>query len=160
MSSTPLDAVDLTRQCLNLWAEIEFKCKHYKSKVGRPVDHSRLGNRWNIPVNCGKQTATKTTQRGVSTCLTPSISQRFLNNERMLRYDRLPPSFFSDTLSSGSVSKYGNKYSQMYGASFGWAWAFTMAKKGDTHWNLSILFKRDRVTPKTIVDESKKQILG
>ena len=48
----------------------------------------------------------------------------------------------------------------MYGASFGWAQAFTMAQKGDTHETLSLLFKRYGVPSKMIVDESKEQILG
>ena len=130
-----------------------------KSKAGQPFYHFTLANRWNIPVNSAKQTVTKTTQRGVRTCLTPSLSWSFLTNYRMLRYDCLPRALFSDTLISGSVSKCGNKYSQMYGAYFGWAQAFPIAKKGDTHEALSLLFKRDWVPPKIIVDKSKEQIL-
>ena len=34
---------------------------------------SELANFWNIPVNHAKLTVTKTTQRGASTCLTPSL---------------------------------------------------------------------------------------
>ena len=78
-----------------------------------------LAARWNIPVNRVKQTVTKTSQRVVRTCLTPSISRRFPTNDRMLRYDRLPHALFSDTLIAGSVSKRGNKYVKMYGAYFG-----------------------------------------
>ena len=102
-------------------------------------------------MNCAKQNVTKTTQRGLNTCLTPSLSRRFLTNERMLMYDRLPHALFSDTFIAGSVSKRGNKYAQIYGASFGWARAFHMAKKGDTHETLYLLFKWDGVPPKMIV---------
>ena len=70
----------------------------------------------------------------------------------------MPRALFSDTLISGSVTKHGNKYAQMYGASFGWAQAFTMAQKGDTHETLSLLFKPDGVPSKIIVDRSKYQI--
>ena len=35
-----------------------------------------------------------------------------------------------------------------------------MAKKGDAHENIYVLFKRDGVPPKLIVDGSKEQILG
>ena len=78
----------------------------------------------------------------------------------MLRYYRLPHALFSDTLIARSVSKSGNKYDQMYGASFGWAQDFPMAKKGDTHENISLLFKRDGVPPEIIVDRSKEKISG
>ena len=127
-----------------------------KSKAGEPVDNLTLPNRCNIPVNCAKQTVTKTTQRGVKTCLLTSLSQRFPTNERMLRYGRLPHALFSDTLISGSVSKLGNKYYQMYGAYFGWARAFHMEKKGDMHETISLLFKCDGVPPEMIMDGSKE----
>ena len=131
-----------------------------KSKAGQTVYHLTLSNRWNIPVNCAKQTVTKTTQRGVRTCLTPYFSRIFPTNDRMLRYDRLPHTFFSDTLIAGSVSKRGKKYAQIYGASFGWAQVFTMAKKGNTHETLSLIFERDGAPPKLIVYGSKLQISG
>ena len=67
---------------------------------------------------------------------------------------------FSETLIYGSVSKRGNKYAQLYGAYFGWAQAFPMAKKGDKHETLSLLFKRDGVPPEMIVDGPKEHISG
>ena len=48
----------------------------------------------------------------------------------------------------------------MYGASFGWAQAFPMKKKGYTHETPPLLFKRDGVPPKMIVGGAKEQILG
>jgi hypothetical protein len=33
-----------------------------------------------------KRTVVTTTQRGVRTCLNPTLSRRFLTNDRMLRY--------------------------------------------------------------------------
>ena len=76
----------------------------------------------------------------------------------MLRYCRLPHELFSDTLISGSVSKSGNKYDQMYGVSFGWARDFPIANKGYTHETLFLLFKRDGVLLEIIVEGSKEQI--
>ena len=92
--------------------------------------------------------------------MTPYLSRRFPNNDLMLRYDHFPHAFFSDTFIAGSVSKRGNKYVQMYGASFGWTRAFPMAKKGNTYETLSLLFKRDGVPPETILDGSKEHISG
>ena len=111
------------------------------------------------PVNCAKQTATKTTQQAVRTCLVHSITRRFPTNERMLRYDCLSHVLFSDTLIAGSVSKRGNKYAQMYEASFGWTQASPMTKKGDAHRNLSLLFKRGGVPPDMIMDRLKEHTL-
>ena len=106
MSSTMLDTADLNND-YNISHVIESHVNvsiskvtsnsnagTIKSKSGRPVDHLMLANRWNIPVNRVKQTVTKTTQRGVRTCLTPSLSRRFPTNDRMLRYDHLPHAFF------------------------------------------------------------------
>ena len=92
--------------------------------------------------------------------MTPYLSRRFTTNDRMLRYDCLPHALFSDTLIFGSFSKCGNKYAQIYGASFGWARAFPMAKKGETCETLSLLFKRDGFPPEIIIDGAKEQISG
>ena len=73
----------------------------------------------------------------------------------MLRYDCLPHAFFSDTLIAGIVSNRGNKCTQMYGTYFDWEQDLPMAKKGDTHKTLSIIFKCNVVPPKMIVDGSK-----
>ena len=91
---------------------------------------------------------------------TLSLSMRFPNNDRMLRYDSLPHILFSETLIAGSVSKRGKKYSQIHGASFGWAQDFPMTKKGDTHETISLIFKRVGVPTEIIVDRAKEQILG
>ena len=77
----------------------------------------------------------------------------------MLSYNRLPHALFSDTLISGSFSKCGNKYSQIYGVSFGWARALPVSKKGETYETLSFLFKRDVYPPKMIVYGAKEHIL-
>ena len=58
----------------------------------------------------------------------------------MLRYNRLPHVLFYDTLIAGIFSKRGNKSSQMYGAYFVRDQALLVAKKGDTHETLFLLF--------------------
>ena len=167
MSSTTIDAADLTHDynfAYVLESHVNVSISDLtsnssagtiKSIAGRPVDHLTLANRWNIPVNRAKQTVTKTTQQGVRTCLTPSLSQRFPTNDSMFRYDCLPHALFSDTLIAGIVSKRGKKYAQMYSAYFGWSRAFPMAKKGYKHETLYLLFKRDAVPPEMIVDGAK-----
>ena len=68
------------------------------SKAGKPVDVEMLAKWWMIPAKRANATVTKTTQRGVRTCLHPTLSRRFPTNDRMLRYPRMPHSCFSDTM--------------------------------------------------------------
>jgi hypothetical protein len=42
--------------------------------------------------------------------------------------------------------------------SFGWACAHPLKQKGETHEVLLLMFKRDGVPPKMILDGSKEQI--
>jgi hypothetical protein len=67
---------------------------------------------------------------------------------------------FSDMLIAGTISKRGNKYAQIYATSFGWARAFSMIKKSETHKTLSLMFHWDGVPPTMILDDSKEQTLG
>ena len=101
-----------------------------------------------------------TTQRGLRTVIHPSLSCHFRTNDRQLRYRRLQHDVFGDTLLAGTKSKRGNKYAEIFVTKFGWSRAFPMAKKGDAHEALSLLFRRDGVPPKMIVDGSKEQTLG
>ena len=69
----------------------------------------------------------------------------------------MPYDVFTDTLIDGTVSKRGNKYSQVFGTSFGWTRSYPMATKGLAHDALSLLFKRDGVPPTMISDGYKEQ---
>jgi hypothetical protein len=107
-----------------------------------------------------KRTIQLTTQRGVCTCLNPTLAQRFPTNDRMLRYKRLPHTTFTDTMFAGMPSRSGNKCAQVYSTSFGWASAHPMTRKGEAHVTLSLLFHRDGVPPAMVLDGSKEQCLG
>ena len=72
----------------------------------------------------------------------------------------MPNPIYADTIKSGILSKQGNKYEQAYCNSYGWSHCHPMAQKSDAHYTLSLMFKRDGVPPKVIVDKSKKQSLG
>jgi hypothetical protein len=101
-----------------------------------------------------------TTQRGVRTCLNPTLSQRFLTNDQMLWYKRVLHTMFSNTLFAGSVSQQGNKMAQAYATSFGWAHAHPMKCKGDAHETLSLVFQHDGVPPTMVTNDSKEQTKG
>ncbi len=101
-----------------------------------------------------------TTQRGVQTCLNPTLSCRFLTNDHMLWYKRVLHNMSSNTLFAGSILRQGNTMAQAYATSFGWERAHPMKRKGDAHETLSLVFQRDGVPPTMVTNDSKEQTKG
>ena len=124
------------------------------------VDAEALARKWGIGIASAQRTVRTTTQRGVRTVLHPSLSRRFRTNDRQLRYRRLRSDVFADTLIANSKSQRGNKYAEVFGTSYGWSRVFPMKLKSEAHEGLSLMFKRDGVPAKLIVDGSKEQTLG
>jgi hypothetical protein len=133
---------------------------HVRSRKSAPIDFKTLAARWMVSPDCAKRTVQLTTQRGVRTCLNPTLARRFPTNDRMLRYKRLPHTTFTDTMFAGTSSRSGNKCAQVYSTSFGWARAHPMTRKGEAHETLSLLFHRDGVPPTMVLDGSKEQCNG
>jgi hypothetical protein len=98
-----------------------------------------------------------TTQRGVRTCLNPTLSRQFPTNDRMLWYKHVLHTMFCDTLFAGSILRQGNKMAQAYSTSFGWAHAHPMNRKGGAHETLSLVFQRNGVPPTMVTNDSKEQ---
>jgi hypothetical protein len=67
---------------------------------------------------------------------------------------------FTDTLFAGTPSRSGNKCAQAFSMSFGWARAHPIARKGEAHETLSLLFHRDGVPLTTVFDGSEEQCKG
>jgi len=130
---------------------------HFRTKTKKPIDHTVLASRWMMSPDKALQTINVTTQRGVRTCINPTLSRRFPTNDRFARYRRLPEDLFTDTLIAGTVSKRGNKNTQVFTARNGWMRAHPMRRKGEAHEALSLLFHRDGVPPVMVVDGSKEQ---
>ena len=170
-TSTTVDAADITadnnfakvlQSHVNV-SEVKNSTTRYgniQSKRKKQVDSETLSKRFGISPAKARRTVRMTTQRGIRTTLHPSLARRYPTNDRMLRYKRMPHPMFSDTLKAGTLSKRGNLYGQAYCTSFGWARCHPMAKKSEAHETLSLLFQRDVVPPKMIVDISKEQSLG
>ena len=78
----------------------------------------------------------------------------------MLRYKHMPHPFLSDTLQAGTKSACGNIYVQAFRTSFGWSRCHPNKNKSEAHENFSMMFNRDGVLPRMIVDNSKEQSLG
>jgi len=128
-----------------------------KSTRGKKVDGETLAKRWGIDLAKARNTINVTTQRGVRSCLHPSLSRRYPTNDRMLRYRRMPDPVFTDTMFSGVLSKRQHKCAQAFCTSYGWSRCHPMRSKGEAHEALSLLFKRDGVPPKIVIDDSKEQ---
>jgi hypothetical protein len=101
---------------------------HVRSCKTAPIDFMTLTGWWMIALDRAKKTVQWTTQRGVRTCLNPTLAQRFPTNDRMLRYKRLLHTTFTDILFAGTPSRMGNKFAQAYSTSFGWARAHPMTR--------------------------------
>ena len=118
----------------------------------QPTDPTDLAAKWGIGLEAARRTLECTTQRVIWTVLHPSLSHLFRTNDRQLRYRRLRHNVFGDTLLAGTKSKSVNKYAEVFVKKCGWSSVFTIAKKGYAHEALSLLFQRDVVPPKMIVD--------
>ena len=58
---------------------------HIRLRNIAPIDPQTLAARWMISPDRAKRTVVMTTQRGVRTCLNPTLSRRFPTNDRVLR---------------------------------------------------------------------------
>ena len=130
------------------------------STQGKAVDALALSKRWGIPYERAKTTVRRTTQRGVRHCSEPSISRRFPTNDKMMRYPRLPHKLFTDTMIAGRKSARGNKYEQVFATNYGWSRSYGMARKGDAHDALTLLFKREGIPLEIVMDGWKEQTKG
>ncbi len=130
------------------------------SKAGKPVDAEMLAKHWLIPANRAATTVDRTMQQGVCTMLNPTLSCPFPTNDCMLHYPRMPYPVFGDTMFAGTESKNGNKCCQVFATNFGWPCAHPLKQKGEAHEVLLLMFKRDGIPSKMILDGSNEQVKG
>jgi hypothetical protein len=130
---------------------------HVRLHKAAPIDLVTIAAWWLIVPEHTKKTVQLTMQRGIRTCLNPTLARQFPTNDRMLCYKRLPHTTFTDTLFAATPSRNGNKCAQAYSTSFGWAQAHPMTRKGEAHETLSLLFHRDGVPPTMVFDGLKEQ---
>jgi len=81
---------------------------HIRSRNIAPINPQTLAARWMISPDRAKRTVVMTTQRGVRTCLNPTLSHCFPTNDQMLWYKRLPHTVFTNTMFASTVSRQGN----------------------------------------------------
>jgi hypothetical protein len=117
LQSLTTDLADLTHDCnfhQVLTAHIVVSSinsslsGHMRLRKTAPIDFTTLSGQWMIALDHAKKTVQRTTQRGVRTCLNPTLAQRFPTIDRMLCYKRLPHTTFTDTMFAGTSSCSGN----------------------------------------------------
>ena len=140
--------------------EHPLKQGNIESKHKKQVDGATLAKRWGIDPRKAANRVKMTTQRGVRICLHPALSRRYPKNDRMPRCWRLPHPVFTDRMESGVMSKQGNRYAQAFCTQFGWARMHPMNQKGNAQAALSLVFCRDGVLLRMVVNNSKEQTLG
>ena len=122
---------------LSLW-----EAKVHAEKVPG-LDHLVFAKRCGISPEKALNTIHQTTQHGVCTVLHPSLSRQFKTNNRQLWYRRLPHNMYSDTLLATTVSRRGNRCTQIFATNFGWSCLFLMRLKSEAHEAFSLLFQQD-----------------
>ena len=151
--------VSLARTCLA--TETYDVCGIHTGKRSGAVDHVTLANRWQISLEKARNTVEHTMQRGMCTVLHPTLSRRFRTNDRMLRYRRMPCDLYGDTMFCLKIpSVRGYTMAQIFATDFGWSRCYPMKRKGEAHEALSLLFAREGVPPKLIIDGAKEMKLG
>jgi hypothetical protein len=91
--------------------------------------------------------------------LNPTLSCHFQTNNCMLHYPCMPYPVFGSTMFAGTESKTGNKCCQVVATNFGCTCPPSQ-QKGEAHEALLLMFKRDGILPKMILDDSKEQVEG
>lgn len=166
LNSLANDAADITdsdnfHKVLQAHAHVaSFESGSFTTRASAPIDHQTLASRWMISPEQASKTVKVTTQRGVRTCIHPSLSRRFPTNDRFLRYNRLPHTIFSDTLFAGTRSLGGNNCAQVFASTTGWTRAYPLRRKGEAHEALSLFFQREGVPPTMVLDGSNEQTKG
>jgi hypothetical protein len=116
-----------------------------------------LSRNWSIPLERAKRTLTVTTQRGVRT-RPATLTRRFRTNDRMLRYQRLRTTMFTDTLEAGTLSRRQNRYAQVFVIPPNWTKVYSMKNKSDAHHCLSSLFHDVGVPERKKEGEFRKKL--
>ncbi len=127
-----------------------------QSRTNKAINHLTLARQWGLAPDLALQTIDRTTQRGVRTCLYPSLLQWFSMNYRMLRYSHLSHNIFTNTMFPNIKAWNGNNCAPLFATNFGWVQVHSMKSEGDAHEALSLLFCCDGVPPSVIVDNSKE----
>ena len=114
-------------------------------RTGLKPEH--LASKWNISLKQAENTIRVTTQRAVRLISNPALSRRFKTNDRMLQYNRVQHTVFTDTMKATVLSTRKNRYAQIYCTDFQWMRAYPMRTESEAHYTLSTMTKAVVLNP-------------
>ena len=92
--------------------------------------------------------------------LHPLLSRQFRTNDGNLHYHCIEHPLFSDVMFATTMSRRGNRFTQVYAMDFGWNRAFQMASRSEAYKTLFLLFAWESVLPACIQNNAKDMIHG
>jgi hypothetical protein len=119
-----------------------------------------MARKWGIGIESAKRMRLVTTQRGIRRMIYPSLTKRYITNDRQVWYHHLPVTMSTYTMYSTILSRQKNKASQILCTDFGFVRSFPIKLESEAHDALSLLFHRDGVTNVMVMDEAKAQTEG
>ncbi len=135
-------------------------CRVKTSRGWRAIDADALAEKWMVSPAIARQTLARTTRRGIRTTTNSTLSRRFATNDRQMRYKRFRHNMYTDTMKASTPSRKRDLYAQVFCTDFRWVRAHPMKLKSEASDALDLLFHRDGVPEKMIMDGSKEQTLG
>ncbi len=135
-------------------------CRVKTSKGWRAINAEALAEKWMVSPDVARRTLARTTRRGIRTLANSTLSRRFSTNDRQMRYKRLRHDLYTDTMKASTPSRKRELYAQVFCTDFRWSRAFPMKLKSEAADAVDLLFHRDGVPTKMIMDGSKEQTLG
>jgi hypothetical protein len=112
----------------------------FNLKTSGGINADQQARNWMIPIAKARRTIKMTTQRGIH--MRPdALIQQFKTNDRMLRYNRINATMYTDMLKAQSRSHHQNLYSQVFAIPPAWIQAYAIKQKSDSHEALSDLLR-------------------
>ena len=143
--------------------EDTFSIKAVGSTEDIEIQYKELSDLWNISLEVARRTIKATTQLCLRSSDIPSLSKRYITNDRMLRYPRISCNIFTDTFFANKekcTSTRGNDCCQLFVSEFGFAFGAPMKGGSQLCDAYKKFFKEIGVPPCIICDSAPNQIQG
>ena len=135
-------------------------CRVKTSGGWRTIDADALAKKWVVSTDIAWQTLARPTRRGICTLANSTLSHWFSTNDQQMCYKHLHHDLYTDTMKASTPLHKKDLYAQVFCTNFRWSRAFLMKIKSKAVYMIDLLFHRDGMPTKLIMDGSKEQTLG